>query len=51
MAQMVDWNKKNENYYKFVYMNVMALWNLLALTFENCSKNCGWFNPFIIIII
>jgi hypothetical protein len=36
---------KNENYYKFVNINVMALQDLLVLTFENCSKTCGCFNP------
>jgi hypothetical protein len=24
MAQIVDWNKKNENYYKFVNMNIVT---------------------------
>lgn len=35
---------KYENYCKFVNMNVMALQDLV-LTFENCSKTCGCFNP------
>ncbi len=30
--------QKNENYYKFVYMNAMTLLNLLVPTFQNCSK-------------
>jgi hypothetical protein len=42
MAQIFDLKtSKNENYYKFVNMIVMAL----VLTFENCSKICGCFNP------
>jgi hypothetical protein len=40
---------KNEIYYKFINMNVMALQNLLVLTFENYSKMCGFFNPLFII--
>jgi hypothetical protein len=37
MAQIVDWNKKNQNYYKFVNMNVMTLQTLLIMAFENIN--------------
>jgi hypothetical protein len=37
--------QKSENYYKFISMNVVVLWNFLLLTFTNYSKNCGCFNP------
>jgi hypothetical protein len=42
MVQIVDWNQKNEKYYKFV--NVIALQDFLVLTFENCSKFYDYFN-------
>jgi hypothetical protein len=33
MASIVEWNKKNEKYYKFVDMNAKYLQDLFVLTF------------------
>ncbi len=39
MVYLNFWLKqKNENYYKFVYMNAMTFLELLVPSFENCSK-------------
>ncbi len=39
MVYLNFWLKqKNENYYKFVYMNAMIFLDLLVPSFENCSK-------------
>jgi hypothetical protein len=37
--------QKNENYYKFINANAMALQDFPIMTFENYSKNYDFFNP------
>jgi len=39
MAQIVDWNEKNENYYKFVNMKAMALQRPFNLDLKKLLKN------------